>query len=121
MFRHGSDEHLYAKYKRIADSPAAAALTPARLKLLATAMREVVKLRQEEAGLLGYASHAEVSLVAKMASSPAHVEAFLRDLARRARPYAERDLAERREFARKELNLPDLQAWDIPFASEKLK
>ncbi len=84
-------------------------------------MRELMKLRQEEARLLGYASHAEVSLVPKMANSPAQVNEFLRDLARRARPYAERDLAELQEFARSELNLADLQAWDIPFASEKLK
>ena len=84
-------------------------------------MRELLKLRQEEARLLGYASHAEVSLVPKMADSPQQVTDFLRDLARRARPYAERDLAELREFARSALDLPDVQAWDLPFASEKLK
>ena len=84
-------------------------------------MRELLDLRQEEAKLLGYASFAEVSLVPKMADTPAQVMGFLRDLARRARPYAERDLAELREFARAELGLPDLQAWDIPYASEKLK
>jgi len=84
-------------------------------------MRELVALRQEEAKLLGYANFAEVSLVPKMASSPAEVIAFLRDLARRARPYAEKDLAELRDFARTELGLDDLQAWDHSFASEKLK
>jgi len=84
-------------------------------------MRELLKLRQEEARLLGYANHAEVSLVPKMANSPKQVTDFLRDLAKRARPYAERDLTELQEFARDELNLPDVQAWDIPFASEKLK
>ncbi|MFO1227015.1 M3 family metallopeptidase [Roseateles sp.] len=85
------------------------------------AMREIVALRQEEAALLGYANFAEVSLAPKMASSPAEVMQFLRDLARRARPFAEKDLAELRDFAAKELGLHDLQAWDIPFASEKLK
>ena len=84
-------------------------------------MRELLQLRQEEARLLGYANHAEVSLVPKMADSPQQVMDFLRDLARRARPYAERDLAELREFAASTLGLPDLQAWDLPFASEKLK
>ncbi|HJV60605.1 MAG TPA: M3 family metallopeptidase [Albitalea sp.] len=84
-------------------------------------MRELLQLRQEEARLLGYTSYAEVSLVPKMADSPQQVLDFLRDLARRARPYAERDLRELREFARDELGLPDLQAWDIAFASEKLK
>ena len=49
-------------------------------------MREILALRQEEARLLGYANFAELSLVPKMADSPAQVIAFLRDLARRARP-----------------------------------
>ena len=84
-------------------------------------MRELLELRQEEARLLGKSSYAEVSLVPKMAASPQQVIDFLRDLARRARPGAERDLAELRAFARDELGLPDLQAWDMPFASERLK
>ncbi|MEO8154684.1 MAG: M3 family metallopeptidase [Rhizobacter sp.] len=85
------------------------------------AMRELLALRQEEAQLLGYRNHAEVSMVPKMAKSPQQVMDFLRDLSRRARPYAEKDLAELREFARAELGLTDLQSWDLPFASEKLK
>ena len=84
-------------------------------------MRELLALRQEEARLLGKTSYAEVSLVPKMAQSPQQVIDFLRDLARRARPGAERDLAELRAFARDELGLPELQAWDMPFASERLK
>ncbi|MDO9313028.1 MAG: M3 family metallopeptidase [Burkholderiaceae bacterium] len=84
-------------------------------------MRELMRLRQEEAQLLGYPNYAEVSLVPKMAASPQQVMDFLRDLAHRARPHAERDLAELREFARSELGIDDLQAWDLPFASEKLK
>ena len=84
-------------------------------------MRELLALRQEEARLLGYANYAEVSVVRKMAQSPAQVIDFLRDLARRARPFAERDLAELREFARTELGLAELQSWDIAYASEKLK
>jgi oligopeptidase A len=86
-----------------------------------TLMRELVELRQEEAGLLGYPSFADVSLVAKMAESPAQVMSFLRDLATRARPYAERDVAELRAFAAEQLALPDLQPWDLAYASEKLK
>jgi oligopeptidase A len=84
-------------------------------------MREVLALRQEEALLLGYPSFADVSLVAKMAESPQQVMDFLRDLARRARPHAERDLAELREFAATELGLADMQAWDMAFVAEKLK
>ncbi|WP_422016449.1 M3 family metallopeptidase [Roseateles sp.] len=81
------------------------------------AMREIVALRQEEAQLLGYASFAEVSLAPKMASTPAEVMSFLRDLARRARPFAERDLAELREFA----DGSPLESWDVSYWSEKLK
>ncbi|MEX8494643.1 M3 family metallopeptidase [Sphaerotilus sp.] len=84
-------------------------------------MAELLRLRQEEATLLGYPSYADVSLVPKMAESPAQVLTFLRDLARRARPYAERDLAELRGFAATELGLADLQSWDSAYASEKLK
>jgi oligopeptidase A len=84
-------------------------------------IRELLELRQEEAGLLGYRNFAELSLVPKMAGSPEEVVAFLRDLGRRARPSAAADLAELREFAAQELVLADLQAWDVPFASERLK
>ncbi|MFG6489065.1 M3 family metallopeptidase [Roseateles sp. BYS78W] len=81
------------------------------------AMREIVALRQEEAQLLGYASFADVSLEPKMASTPAEVTTFLSDLAKRARPFAEKDLAELREFAK---GAP-LESWDVSYWSEKLK
>ena len=84
-------------------------------------MRELLRLRQEEARLLGYRNYAELSLATKMAESPAEVLAFLRDLAARARPSAERDLAELRDFARQELGLADLQVHDLLYASEKLQ
>jgi oligopeptidase A len=84
-------------------------------------VKEILALRQEEAQLLGYANYAEVSLAAKMAQSPAEVMAFLRDLAQRARPYADKDVAEMREFAAEHLNLQNPQAWDWPYIGEKLK
>ena len=81
----------------------------------------IVELRREAAGLLGYRSYAEVSLVPKMAESPEQVLAFLEDLARRARAFAEKDVAELREFARGSLGLDPLEAWDLAYASEKLR
>ena len=81
----------------------------------------IVPLRREMAELLGYKNFAEVSLVPKMAESPSQVLAFLDDLARRARPFAEKDVEELRDFARTELNIADLQAWDVAYASEKLR
>ncbi|HVZ43009.1 MAG TPA: M3 family metallopeptidase [Ramlibacter sp.] len=84
-------------------------------------IREILALRQEEAKLLGYRNFAEVSLVPKMAQSPDEVIKFLRDLARRARPYAEQDVADMRAFAREKLGIDDPQAWDWSFIAEKLK
>ncbi|WP_119287194.1 M3 family metallopeptidase [Azohydromonas sediminis] len=84
-------------------------------------MRELLELRREEAQLLGHPTYAHLSLVPKMADSPEQVLGFLRDLARRARPYAERDLAELREFAARELGIAELQPWDLAYASERLK
>jgi len=82
---------------------------------------EILKLRDEEAKLLGFPNFAEVSLVPKMAETPQQVIAFLEDLASRARPFAENDLAELRTFAKKELGLDTLEAWDVTYASEKLR
>jgi oligopeptidase A len=84
-------------------------------------MRELLALRHEQASLLGHPSYAELSLVPKMAESAAQVHRFLVDLAQRARPFAERDLAELRQFAAGELGLGELQPWDMAFAAERLK
>ncbi|WP_434030525.1 M3 family metallopeptidase [[Pseudomonas] boreopolis] len=81
----------------------------------------ILALRAELAALLGFASYAEYSVATKMAESPAQVLGFLRDLAARAKPYAQRDRAELEAFARDELGLDTLEAWDIAYASEKLK
>ncbi len=81
----------------------------------------LLELRREEALLLGYKDFAAVSLVSKMAGSADDVLAFLRDLARRARPFAERDYAELGAFARDELRIDELAPWDLAYASEQLK
>jgi oligopeptidase A len=82
---------------------------------------EVVKLRGEQARLLDFATYAEYSLEPKMAESPRQVLDFLSELAARAKPYAERDLREATDFARAELGLGKLEAWDLAYASEKLR
>ncbi|MBL8256207.1 MAG: M3 family metallopeptidase [Pseudoxanthomonas mexicana] len=81
----------------------------------------ILALRAELATLLGFASYAEYSLATKMADTPDEVLAFLRDLAARARPHAQRDRAELEAFAREQLGLQTLEAWDLAYASEKLK
>ena len=84
-------------------------------------IREILALRKEEALLLGYANFGEVSVVPKMAQSPTEVIAFLRDLAQRARPFAEKDVQDLRAFAAEHLGLDNPQSWDWPYIAEKLK
>jgi len=84
-------------------------------------IKEILALRLEESRLLGYNNFGEVSVVAKMAKSTDEVITFLRDLARRARPFAEKDVADLRAFADQHLNLNDPQPWDFPYIAEKLK
>jgi len=84
-------------------------------------IREILALRQEEARLLGFKNFGEVSVTPKMAQSTTEVVTFLRDLAKRARPYAEQDVADLRAFAAERLGLADPQPWDWPYISEQLK
>ncbi|HEX5806860.1 MAG TPA: M3 family metallopeptidase [Macromonas sp.] len=84
-------------------------------------IQNILALRQEEAALLGYPDYATVSLVPKMADSPAQVIAFLRDLAVKARPYAEQDVADMRAYAAEHLGLADPQSWDYPYIAEHLR
>jgi oligopeptidase A len=84
-------------------------------------MQEILQLRHEEAALLGFNNFAELSLVPKMAQSPQEVIGFLEDLGRRARSYGEKDWDELRAFAKEELGLDTLEAWDMTYAAEKLR
>ncbi|MBB3176892.1 M3 family metallopeptidase [Variovorax sp. Sphag1AA] len=84
-------------------------------------IREILELRQEEAKLLGYPNFGELSIVPKMAESADQVVKFLRDLATKAKPYGERDLADLRVFAAEQLGVTDPQPWDWSYIGEKLK
>lgn len=84
-------------------------------------INEILELRREEAVLLGFENFAEESLATKMADTPANVIAFLRDLASRAKPYAERDMAELKAFAADRLDIKDFAPWDQAYAAEKLR
>lgn len=85
-------------------------------------MRDILRLRQEEASLLGYANYAELSLATKMAESPQQVLNFLDDLARKSKPFAENEVAEAQAFAREQLGMTEaVQAWDLGYVSEKMK
>ncbi|MDQ6951609.1 MAG: M3 family metallopeptidase [Mariprofundales bacterium] len=84
-------------------------------------IKETLQLRRELAELLGMAHYADYSLATKMATSVDEVRSFLLDLADRARLAAERDWQELQQFARDTLDLDPLEAWDIPFVSERLR
>lgn len=83
-------------------------------------MVEILQLREEQAKLLGFANFAEYSLASKMADSPRQVEDFLLNLVAASRDQAAREIDELRRFA-SELGCEDLQAWDIPYYSEKMR
>ena len=82
---------------------------------------QLLRLRAEEAAMLGFANFAELSLATKMADSPRQVLDFLNELALKAKPFAHKDAAELRDFAATELGLSELNAWDVGYASEKLR
>ena len=84
-------------------------------------IEKMLALKLEAAQLLGFESAAAESLATKMASDPNRVMQFLDDLLRQARPAAELEMAQLREFAACELALFELAPWDIAFVSEKFK
>ncbi|MEC8879679.1 MAG: oligopeptidase A [Pseudomonadota bacterium] len=83
-------------------------------------MDEILKLRHEQANLLGFANYADKSLATKMARDVEEVIGFLDDLARRAKPQAEREVAALKAFAA-EQGADDLQPWDLGYWSERLR
>ncbi|HGM6911594.1 TPA: oligopeptidase A [Serratia marcescens] len=84
-------------------------------------MAETLALRHELAQLLGFDTYADKSLATKMAESPEQVIGFLSDLAKRARPQAEQELAQLRAFAKQHYGVDELEAWDITYYGEKQK
>ena len=81
-----------------------------------------LRLRDEEARMLGFPNYAALSIATKMANTVTEVDQFLGDIATKAKPFAQQDWDELQEFAKTELQLNDgLQPWDIPYYSEKLK
>jgi oligopeptidase A len=84
-------------------------------------IEEALSLRAEESQLLGFQHFADLRLQTRMADSAEEVMDFLRQLAKRAKPFAERDLTELKAFAKSELGLTELHPWDVPYASERLR
>lgn len=109
-------EELYHAY----GSRASSGFVPAPHLDNGPVMAQILKLRHDKAQLLGFDHFADLSLELKMATDTNQVEDFLEDLAVRARPFAEQDLAEAQAFAQT-LGIDQLEPWDLAFVSDKLK
>jgi oligopeptidase A len=85
-------------------------------------MLEQLRLRDEEARMLGFANYAALSLAPKMANTVDEVDLFLTNFANKSKPFAQKDWQELCAYAKTELDFADgLEPWDIPFAAERLK
>lgn len=84
-------------------------------------LAEILKLRQKGAHMLGFSTYAEESLASKMAENAADVDRLTQQLFQAARPAAEREIAELREFAAARGHEGELKLWDVPYWSERLK
>lgn len=84
-------------------------------------IEEILRLRHEMANLLGFDNYAEYSLANKMASSITEVREFLNDLASKCNIKAKKEIDELQLFAEKIGFEFELEVWDIPYYSQKLK
>ena len=84
-------------------------------------MLSLLEHRKAMARLLGFENYAELSIADKMAENTTEVIKFLNDLVEKSKPQAEKEFIELENFARDELSIEDFSAWDVAYASEKLK
>ena len=84
-------------------------------------IKQILSLRDELAHLLGFETYADKSLATKMAESPQQVIEFLTDLASKAKPQGEKELADLKRYAYEFFGASDIKPWDIAYYSEKQK
>ena len=82
---------------------------------------KILKLRYQQAKILGFSNPAELSLATKMADSPENVVIFLKELAAKAKPFAQKELDKINHYSNQIESIRNVEPWDIPFLSEKLK
>ena len=122
VLRHACDRELRAEVFRAYTSRASDQEEPAAPARDNTGvMEDILRLRHEQARLLGFGSIAEYVLVPRMARAPEEVLEFLADLRARARPKAEAEWEELRAYARQECGIEDMERWDVGFVSERLR
>ncbi len=83
-------------------------------------IKEIIKLRQEKAEILGYKNFADFVLEERMAKSPVKVQEFLNELLEKAKPYAEKEISELKTLAKAD-GIEEMQSWDHAFYAEKLR
>ena len=120
IMTYADDRSLREELYHMFASRASSGFAPAPQYDNGPVMGEILALRREKAQLLGFSSYAELSLERKMASTPSEVIAFLEDLATRARPFGERDMAELQEEAALQ-GIEELKPWDVAYLSEKIR
>ena len=84
-------------------------------------MDRILKLRSEQAALLGYDRYVDYALVTRMATTSANVQIFLDDLVDRTRSHARKDFDELAKFIAQEAPDTELEVWDLPYWSERLR
>ena len=84
-------------------------------------MDRILKLRSEQAALLGYDRYVDYALVTRMATTSTEVQSFLDDLVDRTRSHARKDFDELAKFIAQEASDTEFEVWDLPYWSERLR
>ena len=82
---------------------------------------KIANLRLELANILGFNNFAELVLGDRMADTTSKVESFLNELFTASNPAAHRDYENVREFAITTGHTGNIERWDWPYYSEKLR
>jgi oligopeptidase A len=76
--------------------------------------------KKKLSSLLGFSDYASMALTTKMANSSKEVINFLEKLAKKAKPFAIKDMDDLKNYGQK-INISNIEAWDIAYLSEKIK
>jgi oligopeptidase A len=86
-------------------------------------IRQIIKLRQEKAEILGKDNFADAVLARRMAKNGAKADNFVSELREKTVPFFQQENKELEEFKAEKTGTPvdGLQPWEVGFWSEKLK
>ncbi len=120
VMRHAKDRALREEMYRAYTTRASAQAAEPRWDN-SSVMEQILRLRAQLAKLLGFPSFAHYALERRMARKPAEVLDLLHSLSARARPLAQQEFSELSDFARSEYGANEIQSWDLPYYSERLR